>query len=213
MIIGHAQKRITVSTKKHTLPRSERALSELRSRATASGTAWALGVLSGCEALLAADDEAPGAYERSIALLDTTGVISERARARLLYGEWLRRRRQRAAARTWLSAASRLFRQMGAAGFADRAQRELDATQPPGTRWDLPSPQAGKPRLTLAERRVAELAAAGATNKEIATELFVSRRTVDHHLRNIYGKLGVSSRRQLGAALPACSHEPCGCGS
>jgi DNA-binding CsgD family transcriptional regulator len=192
---------------------AERALSELRSRASASGTAWALGVLSGCEALLAGDTEAPGAYERSIALLDTTGVISERARARLLYGEWLRRRRQRMAARTWLSAACRLFRQMGAVDFAARAQRELDATLPPGRRSNGPSLWPAEPRLTLAERRVAELAVAGATNKEIATELFVSRRTVDHHLRNAYSKLGVGSRRQLGAALPARSSEPSGCRS
>jgi DNA-binding CsgD family transcriptional regulator len=64
------------------------------------------------------------------------------------------------------------------------------------------------PWLTLTERRVAELAATGATNREIAVELFVSRRTVDHHLRNVYGKLGVSSRRQLGAVLPAHPPDP-----
>jgi DNA-binding CsgD family transcriptional regulator len=186
---------------------AEQALAVLKSRASASGTAWALGVLSGCEALLADDSAAADAYERSITLLDSTGVISERARARLLYGEWLRRKRQRAAARGWLSAASQLFSQMGAAEYARRAQRELDATVPPGQRTDVPSPRSAGPQLTLAEQRIAELAAAGATNKEIAAELFVSRRTVDHHLRNTYGKLGVSSRRQLATALPSRSPE------
>jgi DNA-binding CsgD family transcriptional regulator len=200
------------------LDAAQRALAELKTRATASGTAWALGVLSLCEALLAGDGEAAGAYERSVALLDTTGIISERARARLLYGEWLRRQRQRVAARGWLSAACQLFRQAGAAEFAARAQRELDATVPPRQvpprqlppRQVPPRHPSGSPipaspglGLTLAERRIAERAAAGATNKEIAAELFVSRRTVDHHLRNTYGKLGVSSRRQLRAALQA----------
>jgi DNA-binding CsgD family transcriptional regulator len=214
---GHANQALSVlveaATRLGRRESAERALGELRSRACASGTAWALGVLSGCEALLADDSTAAGAYERSIALLDTTAVVSERARARLLYGEWLRRRRQRVAARTWLSAARRLFSQMGAADFAARAQRELDATAPPGSRLDVLSPSLAEPRLTLAERRIAELAAAGATNKEIATELFVSRRTVDHHLRNVYGKLGVRSRRQLGAVLSPCCPEPCGCRS
>jgi DNA-binding CsgD family transcriptional regulator len=186
---------------------AERALARLKARAVASGTAWALGMLSGCEALLASDTAAADAYERSIALLDRTGVISERARARLLYGEWLRRRRQRAAARDWLSAAARLFGQMGAAEYARRAQRELDATSPPRPRAAEPLPRSAGPGLTRAERRIAELAAGGATNKEIAAELSVSRRTIDHHLRNTYGKLGVSSRRQLTSALPPGSPE------
>ena len=188
---------------------AQRALAELNARASASGTAWALGTLSLCEAVLASDSEAADCYERSITLLDTTGAICERARARMLYGEWLRRRRRRTAARHWLAAARRLYWDMGAVAFADRAQRELDATVPPGRRDDVLAVPSARPLLTLAERRIAGLAAAGATNKEIAVELFVSRRTVDHHLRNAYGKLGVSSRRQLGAALPRRSSEFC----
>jgi DNA-binding CsgD family transcriptional regulator len=99
---------------------------------------------------------------------------------------------------------------MGAAEFAARAQRELDATAPPRPPSGRPSRPAGWPTLTLAERRIAERAATGATNREIAAELFVSRRTVDHHLRNTYGKLGVSSRRELCAALPASAPDLCG---
>jgi ATP/maltotriose-dependent transcriptional regulator MalT len=185
---------------------AQRALSELTRRASAGGTTWALGVLALGRALLAGDGEAADLYEQSIALLDAAGVLSERARARLLYGEWLRRQRRRTAARNWLTAASQLFRQVGAPEFAHRAQRELDATMPAGRRDEGLSLPSSVPRLTLTERRVAELAATGATNREIAVELFVSRRTVDHHLRNTYGKLGVRSRRQLGAVLPG--HPP-----
>jgi len=186
---------------------TRRAFGELAVRASASGTAWALGALSLCEALLASEAEAADCYERSIALLDTTGVIGERARARLLYGEWLRRKRRRIAARHWLAAASRLYRDMGAVDFGRRAQRELDTATPSRRAGNVPALPATAPMLTRAEWRVAELAAAGATNKEIAVELFVSRRTVDHHLRNTYGKLGLRSRRQLGAALPRFSTE------
>jgi DNA-binding CsgD family transcriptional regulator len=182
---------------------ARQALSELTRRASASGTTWELGVLALGKALLASDGEAADWYERSIALLDMTRVVGERARARLLYGEWLRRKRRRTAARSWLTAASELFRQLGAAEFAHRAQRELDATMPAGRRKPGLSLASSLPQLTLTERRIADLAATGATNREIAVELFVSRRTVDHHLRNTYGKLGVSSRRQLGAVLPA----------
>ena len=184
------------------------ALGELTRQASANGTTWEFGLLALGEALLASDGEAAGLYERSIALLDTTCVLSERARARLLYGEWLRRKRRRTAARNWLTGASQLFRQLGAVEFAHRAQLELGATMPGGRRDQglfLPS---GVPQLTLTERRIAELAATGATNREIAVQLFMHRRTVDHHLRNTYGKLGVSSRRQLVAVLPAHTAEP-----
>jgi hypothetical protein len=113
---------------------ARQALNELTRRASASGTTWELGLLALGQALLAGDGEAADLYERSIALLDRTGVLGERARARLLYGEWLRRKRRRTAARTMLTAASQLFRQVGAAEFAHRAQRELDARPcPPGT--------------------------------------------------------------------------------
>jgi DNA-binding CsgD family transcriptional regulator len=211
---GHANQALSVLVEAGTRlgyrDAARRALAELSLRATASGTAWALGSLSLARALLAGDTEAADAYQRSIALLDATGVISERARARLLYGEWLRRKRQRIAARTWLAAACQLFQQMGAAEFGARAQRELDATAPPSPPSGKPSRLPAGPALTLAERRIAERAAAGATNREIAAELFVSRRTVDHHLRNTYGKLGVSSRRQLWAALPASALDPRG---
>jgi DNA-binding CsgD family transcriptional regulator len=211
---GHANQALSVLVEAGTRlgyrEAARRALGELSPRATASGTAWALGSLALAEALLAGGTEAAGAYERSIALLDATEIISERARARLLYGEWLRRQRQRMAARSWLTAAGQLFRQMGAAEFAARAQRELDATAPPRRPSSRPSHPPAGPALTLSERRIAERAAAGATNREIAAELFVSRRTVDHHLRNTYGKLGVSSRRQLCAALPASAPDPRG---
>jgi DNA-binding CsgD family transcriptional regulator len=187
---------------------ARQALSELTRWAMASGTTGELGVLALGRALLAGDGEAADLYERSIALLDTAHVLGERARARLLYGEWLRRKRRRAAARNWLTAASQMFRQMGVMEFAERAQRELDATMPAGRRDQGLSLPASVLRLTLTERRIAELAATGATNREIAVELFVSRRTVDHHLRNTYGKLGVSSRRQLIAVLPAHPSKP-----
>ncbi|MFY4718781.1 ATP-binding protein [Streptomyces sp. LaBMicrA B280] len=163
-----------------------------------SGTDWALGVQARCGALLASGGRADDLYRESIARLGRTRVRAELARAHLLYGEWLRRERRRADARTQLRAAHELFDAMGMAAFAERAGRELWATgqtprRPGGDR-------AGE--LTAQETQVAKLARDGLTNPEIGTRLFISARTVEYHLSKVFTKLGITSRTQLDRVLP-----------
>ncbi len=125
-------------------------------------------------------------------------MITELARSRLLYGEWLRRKTRKIEAREQLHAAHDSFSVMGAAAFAERARVELAAT---GERIRR-SPDAQSSDLTPQETQVASLAARGATNREIAERLFISANTVDYHLRKVYRKLGISTRRELRRVLP-----------
>ncbi|MFI6638698.1 AAA family ATPase [Streptomyces sp. NPDC050504] len=166
--------------------------------AGATGTAWAAAVELRCRALLAAD--ATGAqeyYERALAAHEGDGRPFEEARTRLLYGEWLRRAKRRAAAREALTAALESFERMPAAAWADRARTELRAAgatpAAPAAGADLVG------RLTAQELRVARLAATGLSNRDIGARLFLSPRTVGYHLSNAYPKLGVTSRAALGA--------------
>jgi DNA-binding CsgD family transcriptional regulator/tetratricopeptide (TPR) repeat protein len=173
------------------------ALGRLDERATASGTPWALGMLARSRALLAPDSGADVLYREAIAQLTRTSVRTELARAHLLYGEWLRRQRRRRHASAQLRTAYRMFDAMGAAAFARRGRAELVAAggQPPE-----PAELAG-PDLTPQETQIARLAAAGVTNAEIATRLFVTTSTVEYHLSKVFRKVGITSRRQLAAAL------------
>jgi DNA-binding NarL/FixJ family response regulator len=121
------------------------------------------------------------------------------ARARLTYGEWLRRENRRVDARQQLREAYDTFASMGAEGFADRARRELLATgEKVRKRRDDT-----RDELTPQEEHIARLAGDGRTNPEIGAELFISARTVEWHLRKVFTKLGISSRRSLRTALPA----------
>ncbi|MGB4777144.1 AAA family ATPase [Microbacterium sp.] len=173
------------------------AVALMRRFAAASGADWAIGMAARCDALVAADDEARSLYERSVEVLDRTGLIGERGRSRLLLGEWLRRRGLRAEAARHLSDAYLLLAQAGAVLFAERARRELRAT------GKIPPPITSNAMddLTAQEQAVARLAAAGNTNAEIGEALFISVNTVDYHLRKVFRKLGVTSRRQLAASL------------
>ncbi|MEV0910607.1 AAA family ATPase [Streptomyces hokutonensis] len=177
------------------------AYESLSERALAAGTPWGLGLRSRCAALLAEGTDAEDAYLESISQLKRCRMVVDLARTRLLYGQWLRQAKRRRDARHELRTAYDMFTAMGAERFAEQAAAELRATgeraptRAPGTALDL-TPQ---------ESRIAELAAAGASNSEIAANLFVSPSTVDYHLRKVFRKLNLTSRTQLAARLASRS--------
>jgi DNA-binding CsgD family transcriptional regulator len=178
--------------------RATGALQRLAEITTASGSDWALGVHARCQALLSDTPTAEDLYCDAIARLGRTRARADLARAHLLYGEWLRRRGRRADARQHLYAAHGMFAAMGAGAFAERAQRELLATGE--TVRKRAADTLGE--LTAQEAQIARLAGAGHTNPEISSQLFISPRTVEWHLRKVFTKLGITSRKQLSEALP-----------
>jgi len=169
--------------------------------AAASGTSWALGVSARARALLADGAAAEELYGAAVAHLTRARVHAELARAHLLYGQWLRRERRRAEARRQLRTAHDMLEAMGMAAFAGRASRELQAAGVAAARprADLAS---GNPALTAQEAQIARLARDGMSTPEIAARMYLSRRTVQYHLGNIFAKLGISSRKQLALVLP-----------
>ena len=164
----------------------------------ASGTDWALGVQARSHALLSEGEAAEGLYRQAIARLGRTRARTELARAHLLYGEWLRRERRRTDAREQLRTAHRMLEAMGMEGFARRARRELRATGETARKRTV----ATAVELTAREAQIARLALEGLSNPEIGTRLFLSPRTVQSHLSNVFTKLGISSRGQLYRVLP-----------
>jgi DNA-binding CsgD family transcriptional regulator len=176
------------------------AMQQLAETARASGTDWALGVEARSRAQLSEGDAAENLYAEAIERLGRTRVRLDFARARLLYGEWLRRAGRRVDAREQLRGAYQLLTAMGVEGFAERARRELAATGE--TVHQKQDAETGE-ELTAQEMQIARLAGDGRTNPEIGAELFISPRTVEWHLHKVYPKLGISSRRQLHEALPS----------
>jgi DNA-binding CsgD family transcriptional regulator len=169
------------------------ALDRLSETTAASGTDWALGVEARSRALLTEGEAAETLYRQAIEALERTRVRVELARAHLVYGEWLRRERRRLDGREQLRIAHKLFTEFGMEAFAERALVELEATGEHARKRTAET----RDDLTPQEAQISRLAADGATNQEIAAQLFISPSTVDYHLRKAFRKLGVKSRHQL----------------
>ncbi|WP_216586740.1 ATP-binding protein [Streptomyces brasiliscabiei] len=169
------------------------ALERLAETTRASGTDWALGVEARSRALLSEGDTAEHLYREAIDRISRTRVRVELARAQLLYGEWLRRENRRVDARAQLGVAHDTFSRIGAEAFAERARGELQATGAKVRRHTISEPTA----LTSQEAQIARLAGEGLTNPEIGTQLFLSPHTVEWHLRKVFSKLGISSRKEI----------------
>ncbi len=184
--------------------RAAGALQRLSGTARACGTDWALGAEARSRALLNDGEDAEHLYREAIDRFGRTRLRVDLARAHLLYGEWLRRQRRRRDARDQLGTAYQIFDSVGAAAFADRARIELRASGGQARERAVETPDP----LTAQEALIARLAGEGASNAEIAAQLFISPATVAYHLRKVFTKLGVSSRSQLAPALPAQPGSP-----
>jgi DNA-binding CsgD family transcriptional regulator len=181
------------------LERARTALGQLVDRTQLASTEWALGLEARSAALLTEDaEEAEALYRTAVDRLSRVGVRPDLGRAHLLYGEWLRREGRKVDARRELRAAYGLFSDIGAPAFAERARRELAATgETARQRTD-----ATRADLTPQELQIVRMALDGQTNPEIAGQLFLSPRTVEWHLTRVYGKLRITSRRELRGAVP-----------
>ena len=174
-------------------------LAWLSERTQVTPAEWARGIEARVRALLSDGGAADSLYRESIDRLGRTRVRAELARAHLLYGEWLRRERRRAAAREQLRTAHDMLDAMGIGAFADRARRELAATGETARKRTLDT----SGELTAQETQVARLARDGLSNPEIGARLFISARTAQYHLSKVFTKLAISSRGQLNRVLPA----------
>jgi DNA-binding CsgD family transcriptional regulator len=177
--------------------RAAEAAAWLSEIAAASGTDWARGAAARSLALLADQDAADELYGEALERLARTRMATHLARARLCYGEWLRRQGRRVEARSQLRPAYEAFEAMGAQGFAERARRELLATGEKVRRRGEDT----QADLTPQEEEIAQLARDGRTNPEIGAQLFIGARTVEWHLRKVFAKLEIGSRRELDEAL------------
>jgi DNA-binding CsgD family transcriptional regulator len=172
-------------------------LNQLREIAHSAGTDWALGSYARAAAMLAEGETAERLYREAIERLSRTRGSETLARAHLIYGEWLRREHRRVDAREQLRVAHVMLADGGMEAFAERARRELLATGETVRKRTVDVLD----ELTPQEAQVARLAAGGQTNQEIGAQLFLSPRTVEWHLSKVFGKLGISSRKELGSPL------------
>ena len=176
---------------------AERALERLTLSTRPSGSDWALGVEARSRALLSDGDAAERLYREAVERLGRTRVRVQLARAHLVYGEWLRREPRQLEAREQLRIAHAMFTEMGVEAFAGRAERELSAS---GQRVRKRSLQ-HRDELTAQEAQIARMARDGLSNPVIGSRLFISSRTVEYHLRKVYDKLDIRSRRELEGVL------------
>ena len=177
---------------------AERELEDLQEKATRTGRTWAHAVAARCRGLLAPSAEIEEHFEDALQWHSRAPLPFARARTELCYGERLRRARRRSDAREQLVRASATFHALGATIWAQRAERELAAA---GYSRRTPAEHSPWGELTAAETRVAQVIVEGATYEEAASALFVSPRTVESHLRQIYRKVGVRSRSELTRRL------------
>jgi DNA-binding CsgD family transcriptional regulator len=193
---------IEAAVRSGTPDRATDALDRLSAATSATGTEWGAGVRARSRALLSATGEAELHYREGIERLASTRIRPQLARAHLVYGEWLRRQNRRVEARGQLRAAYDMLAGIGAEAFAERARRELLATGETVRRRNVEA----LTELTAQEAHIAQLAVAGHTNPEIGAQMFISTRTVEWHLRKVFAKLGVASRRDLRPALAQLRH-------
>ncbi|MET9268537.1 AAA family ATPase [Kribbella sp. NPDC003557] len=179
------------------------AFGQLREKTQDTDERWGRGIEARARALLDDGPAAEAAYVEAIEQLTGTRLRPDLARAHLLYGEWLRRRTRRGEARAELRTAYDLFSSIGMAAFAERSRRELQATGETVRR--RANGPATNDELTPQELQIALLVRDGLSNPEVGSRLFLSPRTVEWHLRKIFDKLSISSRRQLRDALPDVS--------
>jgi DNA-binding CsgD family transcriptional regulator len=182
---------------------SSAALDRLSARTRASGTEWALGIEACSRALLSDKQEAEPLYREAVERLERSRGMVHATRARLLYGEWLRRESRRVDARAQLRVAYDRFSRIGAKAFAERARGELLATGETARKRQFDT----RADLTPQEKQIARLARDGLSNPDIGERLFLSPRTIEFHLRKVYTKLEISSRHELSSALPNAGSE------
>jgi len=195
---------IEAATRSRNVELATGALTRLGEQTQGTETDWALGIRARSRALLSKGDAAEGLYREAIARLGRTPLRPDFARARLLFGEWLRRERRRVDARGELRAAHELFVTIGMEPFAERARVELQATGETVRRRTDET----RDELTPQERQIALLARDGLSNSEIGAQLFLSPRTVEWHLHKIFAKLEIRSRTELASALPDAGSQP-----
>jgi DNA-binding CsgD family transcriptional regulator len=181
--------------------RATGALAWLASKTRASGSDWGLGIEARSRALVSDGHAAERLYVEAIERLGRTQLCVDQARARLLYGEWLRRERRRTDAREQLRTALEMFTAMGVEAFAARAERELLATAEHARKRSVET----RDQLTAQEAQIAALARDGLSNAEIGARLFISHHTVAYHLRKVFSKLEITSRNQLARVLPVAT--------
>jgi DNA-binding CsgD family transcriptional regulator len=194
---------IEAASRSGRLTEAAEGLERFSARTQASGTELALGLEATSRALLSEGTTAEHSYREAVDRLSGTRMRIDAARARLLYGEWLRRVNRRSDARKALRAAHQVLSAAGAQGFADRARRELMATGETVRR----RVDETRDDLTPQETQIAALAASGYTNPEIGAQLFLSPRTVEWHLHKVFIKLGINSRKGLRSALRGAERE------
>jgi DNA-binding CsgD family transcriptional regulator len=179
------------------------ALERLAETTEPAGTDFALGIEARSRALLSDGETAERLYREAIDRLARTPLRPELARAHLLYGEWLRRKNRRVDSRAQLRVAHDQFTSIGMEAFAERARKELLATGETVRKRTVET----RDDLTAQERQIAELARDGLSNPEIGARLFLSPRTVEWHLRKVFGKLGIHSRHELAGPLAGSGSE------